>query len=70
VTGINVWTHPWLRNDDYTHVTTDMIAGREEMWVAELMNETTGTWNIALIQQMFNHRDATEIRRLPLNLLT
>jgi ribonuclease HI len=47
-----------------------MIAGREEMWVAELMNETTGTWNIALIQQMFNHKDATEIRRLPLNLLT
>lgn len=67
--SINVWTHPWLRNDAYTHVTTDMIAGREEMRVAELMNETTGTWNIALIRQMFNHRDAAEIRRLPINLL-
>jgi hypothetical protein len=67
--SINVWKHPWLRNDDRIHVTTDTIAGRENMRVAELINESTGTWNIALIQQLFNHRDAAEISRLPLNLL-
>jgi hypothetical protein len=47
-----------------------MMAGREEMRVAELVNESTGTWNIELIQQMFNQRDVVEITRLTLNLLT
>jgi hypothetical protein len=68
--SINIWKHPWLRNDEYTHVTTTMMAGREEMRVAELVNESTGTWNIELIQQMFNQRDVVEITRLTLNLLT
>jgi hypothetical protein len=35
--SINIWKHPWLRNDEYTHVTTTMMAGREEMRVAELV---------------------------------
>jgi hypothetical protein len=67
--SINVWKHPWLRNDNYTHVTTTMMVGREDMRVAELVNYETGTWNTDLIQQMFTHRDVAEITRLPLNLL-
>ncbi|KAK2445802.1 putative mitochondrial protein [Trifolium repens] len=44
--SINVWKHPWLRNDNYTHVTTTMMVGREDMRVAELVNYDTGTCNI------------------------
>jgi hypothetical protein len=32
--NINVWKHPWLRDDNLTYVTTKMITGREDMRVA------------------------------------
>jgi ribonuclease HI len=47
-----------------------MTAGRKDMRVAELVDESTGTWNVELLHQMFNQRDVAEITTLLLNLLT
>ncbi|CAJ2642045.1 unnamed protein product [Trifolium pratense] len=68
--NINVWKQPWLRDDHQTHVTTEMITGREDMRVAGLVNNNTGMWNHDLVQQIFNERDVAAISKIPLNLLT
>ncbi|GAU12957.1 hypothetical protein TSUD_97680 [Trifolium subterraneum] len=66
--NINVWRQPWLHDSNQPHVTTTMIEGREEMKIAELIINSSITWNHELIQHIFNDRYAHEIAKIPLNL--
>ncbi|MCH79971.1 hypothetical protein A2U01_0000733, partial [Trifolium medium] len=67
--NVPIWKQPWLRDETCAFVTTEVVAGRENMNVGDLINHNTRTWNIELIHQIFNPRDASEIIKIPLNLL-
>jgi hypothetical protein len=64
---VYVWSQPWLKNEEHALIMTEVVAGKEDMKVAELINQDTRTWKHDLINQMFNTRDAQEIMKLSLN---
>nr|AAM93462.1 putative reverse transcriptase [Oryza sativa Japonica Group] len=61
---INIWSDPWLPRD-MRFVTTRRGASLITR-VCELIDPTTGQWDIELIQQIFNENDAKIITRIPL----
>jgi hypothetical protein len=65
---VQVWNQPWLRNDDQPLITTEVVAGMENLTVSELIDHDTTTWNYQLIQQLFNAHDRDEILKIPLYL--
>jgi hypothetical protein len=65
---INVWHHPWLRHDDNPFLTTPMVPGYERMVVADLLQQNARKWNLDLVNQVFNPRDATEIVKIPITM--
>jgi hypothetical protein len=46
---INVWHFPWLKDDDVSFVTSEMVAGYEELRVSDLMQQNERQWNEVLI---------------------
>jgi hypothetical protein len=65
---VHVWNQPWLRDDRNACITSACVDGYANMLVSELVDQSTGSWNYTLIQQLFNSRDAAEIIKIPLNL--
>jgi ribonuclease HI len=68
-TDVCVWNQPWLRNDEQPFITSDIVAGKEYMKVADLIDHSTGTWNHKLLHQTFHQCDVDEIVKIPTNLL-
>jgi hypothetical protein len=44
-----VWCFPWLKDDDVSFVTSEMVAGYEELRVSDLMQQNERQWNEVLI---------------------
>jgi hypothetical protein len=68
-TSVYVWNQPWLQNDEQPLKTSYVVAGKEYMKVADLIDYSTGTWNHQLLHQTLNARDVDEIVKIPINLL-
>ncbi|MCH79557.1 retrotransposon protein [Trifolium medium] len=64
---INVWHFPWLRDEDNPYITSSIMAGYEGMLVSELLQPNEMQWNEALIHQLFNLIDASEILKIPVS---
>ncbi|CAN1130761.1 Putative ribonuclease H protein At1g65750 [Linum perenne] len=64
--GINVWSQPWLRDEDNFKVTTDSSMELRELVVSDLMIPELLEWDEELILDIFNGRDASLILSLPL----
>ncbi|GAU48919.1 hypothetical protein TSUD_301740 [Trifolium subterraneum] len=65
---INVWSQPWLRKANHAYVTTNTVAGHEQLKVAGLINHNEGKWDVNLVQQLFNQNDTASIFQIPLQL--
>jgi hypothetical protein len=46
---INVWRFPWLKDGNVSFVTSEMVAGYEELRVSDLMQQNERQWNEVLI---------------------
>ncbi|PNY17449.1 hypothetical protein L195_g014192 [Trifolium pratense] len=55
------------RDNDNPYVTSLTVADYEGMRVSDLMQPNERKWNEALIHQLFNLRDATEILKIPVS---
>ncbi|CAN1325750.1 LINE-1 retrotransposable element ORF2 protein [Linum perenne] len=62
--SLKVWNRPWLMDKANFFVETPTVAGMEELTVGELCIPGLGEWDIELIDDLFNPRDAAEIKSL------
>ncbi|KAK9084133.1 hypothetical protein Scep_030604 [Stephania cephalantha] len=65
--GIKVWADPWLKDSANFYITTDRVAGMEDMTVNELMIPNQREWDTEMIEENFNPRDCDLITRVLLN---
>ncbi|XP_057800052.1 uncharacterized protein LOC131015604 [Salvia miltiorrhiza] len=60
-TGVRVFKDPWLRRDHNFRVSVPPPQGLEDMRVADLINEVTGSWIIEDIKQLLPEKDVAAI---------
>ncbi|CAN1746948.1 LINE-1 retrotransposable element ORF2 protein [Linum perenne] len=65
-TSINVWSQPWLRNDDNMWVETEMQVGMEDATVSDFLIPGSPTWDEETIRATFDERDADIILQTPI----
>lgn len=63
-----IWHIPWLPSEDNGCVTTIMPEHLKDDTVNSLMNEEGNGWDIDVINDVFNHRDAELIKRIPVSM--
>ncbi|CAN1804672.1 Putative ribonuclease H protein At1g65750 [Linum perenne] len=62
--NIKVWVDPWLKEEDGCHITSPIRWGMEELRVADLWIPGTYTWDVELLEELFNPRDVAAILRV------
>ena len=63
---INVWTMSWIRNLPSLKPSTQPLPNYEDLTVNSLLNPSLNSWNISLVQALFNASDAAAILATPL----
>lgn len=63
-----IWHVPWLPCEENGCLTTPMPDYLEESTVSNLMDDTGKCWDLEVIDDVFNSRDAELIRRVPIPL--
>ncbi|XP_074378628.1 uncharacterized protein LOC141720172 [Apium graveolens] len=61
-----VWHIPWLPAVDLGYLTTEMPDKLKDITVNSLMDDTGKNWDIELVEDIFNTRDADLIKRVPI----
>ncbi|CAN1787360.1 Putative ribonuclease H protein At1g65750 [Linum perenne] len=64
---IRVWDDPWINDDASRFVTTEPMVEMTDLKVNELWIPGTKQWDVELIEELFNDRDAKAITEIPLN---
>lgn len=64
---IKVWESPWLTFTKDFKPETKKPADCNIKWVSELMLDAGKDWNLELITRLFNRKDATTIRQIPIS---
>ncbi|KAL8106740.1 hypothetical protein AgCh_023486 [Apium graveolens] len=67
-TDTAVWHVPWLPSDANGYVTTLMPEYLQNSTVNGLMNEDDTTWDMDVIKDILNNRDAGLVERIPISL--
>ena len=62
--NINVWKDPWLRSEENSFISCPIINGLEHLKVEDLLSLDGIAWNWQGINELFNERDQTEIRKI------
>lgn len=62
----NVWNMPWICNSPTLKPSTPPLLHYEDLTVNYLLNPDGNSWNIPLVQSLFNHSDAASIVSMPL----
>lgn len=62
----NVWQIPWLPDKENGYLTTPMQDQLAGINVRSLMEDTGRTWDVEVIDDIFNSRDAQLIKSIPL----
>ncbi|CAN1785001.1 Putative ribonuclease H protein At1g65750 [Linum perenne] len=65
--NIRIWSDPWLNEEDTCFLTSTRPGALADLKVNDLWIPGTKEWDIELIEELFNERDATSIVKLPLN---
>lgn len=63
---VSVWHDAWLREEDSFEIQTPVLAYCEDMKVQDLMIPGCREWDVELISEYFNDRDARAIVSIPL----
>lgn len=64
-----VWHIPWLPNVKIGYLTTVMQDQLADIIVRSLMDETRKTWDVEVIDDIFNSRDAELIKQIPIPMI-
>lgn len=64
--SINIWGSPWLRCTINPYIPTIPSQNITNTKVNSLIDFTTGGWNIQLIHNLLEPRDAMEVLKIPL----
>ncbi|CAN0881031.1 Uncharacterized mitochondrial protein AtMg00310 [Linum grandiflorum] len=65
---INVWSSPWLKDDNNPYIKTPQQDMLSQLCVADLILPFTRAWNMPLIQSLFSSRDISQIQALPIDI--
>jgi hypothetical protein len=63
---IPIESTPWLRNEQNPFITTTTNHFTQNSMVRSLIENNTGGWNMEIVHEVFNDRDAKEILQIPL----
>jgi len=63
---INVWSMSWIRNLPSLKPSRQPLPNYEDLTVNSLLNPTLNSWNISLVQALFNASDVVAILATPL----
>jgi hypothetical protein len=63
---IPIESTPWLRNEQNPFITTTTNHFMQNSMVSSLIDNNTGGWNMEIVHEVFNDRDAKEILQIPL----
>ncbi|RHN55891.1 putative RNA-directed DNA polymerase [Medicago truncatula] len=63
---INVWSMPWIRNLPTLKPSTPPLLHHADLTVSYLLNSDGNSWNIPIVQSLFNSVDAEAIVSMPL----
>jgi hypothetical protein len=63
---IPIESTPWLRNEQNPFITTTTNHFTQNSMVSSLIDNKTSGWNMEIVHEVFNYRDAKEILQIPL----
>lgn len=63
---IGVWLDAWLPSHEHPRILTPMVAGFEEVRVADLIDPSTGQWDSNLLQGLFAPNEIELKKSIPL----
>ncbi|CAN1807845.1 Putative ribonuclease H protein At1g65750 [Linum perenne] len=61
----NIWTNPWLDEDDNRFLQTPVIEGLEALRVHDLFIPGLAQWDVGLLDELFIPRDVEAILKIP-----
>lgn len=65
--SINIWTKPWLPNDEDGFLQTEKITHLESTTVSALLTEDGAKWDEDILNDLFQIRDRELILNIPLS---
>ena len=64
---ISIWNDAWLPSQEHPRVLSDIVPGFEDNRVADLINPSTGTWDVNLVHGLLSPEEAALVLSIPLS---